>query len=69
VWWLVHNLGKSPYFGLFQQPVKAKIKNITEEDILQLFSKNGKLIKRPLVLGAQKATVGFKEKEFAETWG
>ncbi len=49
--------------------IKMKIKNMTEEDILQLLSKNGKLIKRPLVLGSQKATVGFKEEDFADTWG
>jgi arsenate reductase len=48
--------------------LKIRIKNMTEDEILQLLSKNGKLIKRPLVLDSQNATVGFKESEFADTW-
>ncbi len=30
--------------------LKAKIKNMTDEEILDLLSRNGKLIKRPLVI-------------------
>jgi arsenate reductase len=51
-----------------QLNLKTKIKNMTEDEILQLLSKNGKLIKRPLVLDTKKATVGFKEDEFQKTW-
>lgn len=51
-----------------QLNLKAKIKNMTDDEILHLLSKNGKLIKRPLVLDAKKATVGFKEDEFQKTW-
>lgn len=42
-----------------------KIKNgMTEAEVLELLSKNGKLIKRPFVLGAKAGAVGFK----AEIW-
>ncbi len=48
--------------------LKTKIKNMTEAEILLLLSKNGKLIKRPLVIGSNKTTIGFKENEFEKTW-
>ena len=51
-----------------QLNLKTEIKNMTEDEILQLLSKNGKLIKRPLTLGTNQATVGFKEDEFQKTW-
>jgi arsenate reductase len=48
--------------------MKEKVKTLTEDQILELLSKNGRLIKRPLVLEGEKATIGFKEEEFGKTW-
>ena len=48
--------------------MKAKVKTMTEDQILELLSKNGRLIKRPLVVENEKATVGFKEEEFSKIW-
>jgi len=48
--------------------MKEKVKTMTEDQILELLSKNGKLIKRPLVTEGEKATVGFKEEEFNKIW-
>ena len=48
--------------------MKEKVKTLTEDQILDLLSKNGKLIKRPLVMAGERATIGFKEEEFAKTW-
>jgi arsenate reductase len=48
--------------------MKEKVKTMTEDQILELLSKNGRLIKRPLVTGGEKATIGFKEEEFGKTW-
>jgi arsenate reductase (glutaredoxin) len=49
--------------------MKEKVKTLTDDQILELLSKNGRLIKRPLVSDGKRATVGFKEGEFSQTWG
>lgn len=42
--------------------ISEKIKaGMTEEDAIDLLSKNGKLIKRPFLLTDKSGTVGFKE--------
>jgi arsenate reductase len=48
--------------------MKEKVKTMTEDQILELLSKNGRLIKRPLVVEGSKATIGFKEEEFGKAW-
>jgi arsenate reductase len=48
--------------------MKDKVKTMTEDQILELLSKNGRLIKRPLVFDSANATIGFKEDEFKKTW-
>ena len=48
--------------------MKEKIKTLSEDQLLDLLSKNGRLIKRPLVFEYAKATIGFKEEEFNKTW-
>jgi arsenate reductase len=48
--------------------MKEKIKTLTEDQILDLLAKNGRLIKRPLVFDSSNATIGFKEDEFKKTW-
>lgn len=48
--------------------MKEKVKTMTEDQLLELLSKNGRLIKRPLVTEGEKATIGFKEEEFTKIW-
>jgi len=48
--------------------MKEKVKSLSEDQLLDLLSKNGRLIKRPLVWEGSKATIGFKEEEFKKTW-
>lgn len=48
--------------------MKEKTRTMTEDQLLETLSKNGRLIKRPLVFEGDKATVGFKEAEFQRTW-
>ncbi len=48
--------------------MKDKVKIMTEDQILDLLAKNGRLIKRPLVFDSSTATIGFKEEEFKKTW-
>lgn len=47
--------------------LKDKLKNMSEEEQLQLLSTDGMLVKRPiLVLDNDKVLVGFKEAEYIE---
>lgn len=48
--------------------MKEKIKTLSEDQLLETLSKNGRLIKRPLVFDDGKATIGFKEEEFIKAW-
>lgn len=45
-----------------EQNISEKIKSgMTEQEAIQLLSKNGKLIKRPFLLTEKSGTVGFQE--------
>lgn len=49
--------------------LKDELKTMSEDEMLSLLSSDGMLIKRPLVAGDNKVTVGFKEEQFKEVWG
>ena len=46
--------------------LKDKLPNMTEDEKLQLLATNGKLVKRPLVVGKDFVLTGFKEAEWNE---
>ena len=48
--------------------LKDKLKDATEEEMLDILATDGMLLKRPIVTDGVKATVGFKEETFEETW-
>jgi arsenate reductase (glutaredoxin) len=48
--------------------LKDKLKVASEDEILELLSSEGMLLKRPIVTDGETVTVGFKEELFAETW-
>jgi len=48
--------------------MKDKIQTYAQDDILRLLSQNGKLVKRPIVISAEKHTIGFKEDIFRQNW-
>ncbi|MCH3904672.1 MAG: arsenate reductase family protein [Lactobacillus sp.] len=48
--------------------LKDKVQAMTVEEAAELMSKDGKLIKRPLVVSGNKLTCGFKEDIFEKTW-
>jgi len=48
--------------------LKDKIPTMSEDEQLELLTSDGMLIKRPLVTDGVKATVGFKESDFVESW-
>lgn len=51
-----------------QQKLKDKIPTMTIDEAAELMSKDGKLIKRPLVVNENNLTCGFKEDVFEQTW-
>lgn len=51
-----------------EEKLKDKLPEMTEDEKIKLLASNGMLIKRPIVSGNGKVTVGFKENEFEKTW-
>lgn len=48
--------------------IKEKIKDASTEEMAEILSSDGMLIKRPIVTDGNKVTVGFKEEMFTENW-
>lgn len=48
--------------------LKDKVKSADEEELLDILSSDGMLLKRPIVTDGEKVTVGFKEDVFEEMW-
>ena len=46
--------------------LKEKVAENNEEELLEILSTNGMLVKRPLLIGKDSVTIGFKEKEWEE---
>ena len=54
--------------GKLFKSMALDICNLSNKEIIQLLSSNGKLIKRPfLVNGLEKIILGFNEKEYSES--
>lgn len=71
VWYQKSGLPLKKFFntsGLLYKELnlKDKLKEMKEEEQLQLLSTNGMLVKRPLVIGENFVLTGFKEKEWDE---
>ena len=48
--------------------IKDKAGKMSDEQIFDMLSKNGRLIKRPLVTDGKKSSVGFDEEVFTDRW-
>ncbi len=48
--------------------LKDRLKDMTDDEMLELLASDGMLIKRPIVSDGNKVTVGFREAQFEETW-
>ncbi|MFT9849048.1 arsenate reductase family protein [Aneurinibacillus sp. REN35] len=48
--------------------LKDRLKDMSDEEMLDLLASDGKLIKRPLLVNDNKTTVGFKEETMEKTW-
>lgn len=51
-----------------QLGLKAKLDDMTNDEIIVLLSQNGMLIKRPFITDGNHVTVGANEKILEETW-
>lgn len=49
--------------------LKSKLPLMTEEEMLELLSTDGMLVKRPLLITEDNVLVGFKEPQWAECFG
>ena len=49
--------------------MKDKMADSSEDELLEILSSDGMLIKRPLVTDGEQVTVGFKQEMFEEAWG
>ena len=49
-----------------EMKLKDKLPQMTEDEQLKLLATDGKLVKRPLVIGEGFVMIGFKESEWAE---
>lgn len=45
--------------------LKDKIKEMSNDELVELLSTNGMLVKRPLLITEDKVIVGFKEEEYS----
>ena len=68
-WWQMSGLPLKKFFntsGLLYKELKLKDKlpEMTEDEMIELLSTNGMLVKRPLIIGDDFVLVGFKEAEW-----
>lgn len=52
-----------------EMKLKDSLPGMSEKEKLDLLASNGMLIKRPIVIGEGKASVGFNEQTYFDTWG
>lgn len=48
--------------------MKDRMKSATDDELLELLTSDGMLIKRPILTNGENVTVGFKEEEFEKMW-
>lgn len=49
-----------------EKGMKDKVKVLSEDELLDILSEDGMMVKRPLVIGEDKVLIGFKEAEWEE---
>jgi arsenate reductase (glutaredoxin) len=48
--------------------LKDKVNSSSDEELLEILSSDGMLLKRPIVTDGNQVTVGFKEEDFEKNW-
>ena len=49
-----------------EMQLKDKVKTLSEDELLDILSSNGMLVKRPILITKDKVLVGFKEDQWSE---
>lgn len=48
--------------------LKDKVKTMSDDELLDVLSTDGMLIKRPILSDGQRVTVGFNDENYEKTW-
>ena len=48
--------------------LKDKLKELTNDEKLELLASDGMLVKRPLAVSGEKVTLGFNEEQYKDVW-
>ncbi|MET1032351.1 ArsC/Spx/MgsR family protein, partial [Domibacillus tundrae] len=48
--------------------LKDKVATASDDELLDILSTDGMLIKRPLAIEGETVTVGFKEEDYKQKW-
>ncbi|MBZ0167173.1 MAG: Spx/MgsR family RNA polymerase-binding regulatory protein [Candidatus Omnitrophica bacterium] len=48
--------------------IKEKIGDVSETELVDLLSKHGKLVKRPLISDGKRYSVGYREEQIRKIW-
>lgn len=48
--------------------LKDKLKDMSDDEKLDLLASDGMLVKRPLAISGEKIILGFKEDQYKDTW-
>ena len=48
--------------------MKDKVKTLSEDELIDILSSNGLIVKRPILLAGETVLVGFKEEEWKQTF-
>ncbi len=72
-WWKKSNLPLKKFFNtsgkLYKEMnLKEKLSSMSEDEQLLLLSKNGMLIKRPLLISDNEVIIGFNEDKYAKLY-
>ncbi len=51
-----------------EENMKEKVQRLSQEEIIRILARNGRLIKRPIVTDGKRVTVGFDAREFDTAW-
>jgi arsenate reductase len=49
--------------------MKDKAKSLSEDELIDILSSNGLIVKRPILLAGETVLVGFKEEEWKKAFG
>ena len=47
---------------------KDKLKELSNDEKLELLASDGMLVKRPLAVSGEKVTLGFNEEQYKDVW-